>query len=530
MAEGHICGALRLLTSNGSIVFALFLVMLGAGGTSLFGLFSSDIKRTFGFNLYQINILSCFKDLGSSLDIFSGLLAEMCPIWLIFLFGSMTNLTGNLLIWFSITNRLPRTQFWHLCSYFFIAATSKALLNSGCQKAIKDHFPQRDRPSVVLSGISAIGSTTLTHVLLIFYGHEFGNGVLILGIIPTSISLASMFTLSSRKEDQKREDEEYSSIEYLDYMSSGFAFIMLLLTLLKNFIEISWLMNVVTALALLATFVAIITIPCYANVKKLHASKPNNGTTVLSNAEKHVKPGEPIPTPKEGGSSTSLRNKVASKKFLVVLFTTMFGVGSTTAALDQVGQVSRSISISSESVERLVSYCGIFNFVGRIITKIVYDQTSKTSSGGSKLGMVLGMCLAVTHLSIAMPMSSGKSLYISYILLAVFHGSMGQLATMTMLDQGKKGTALRQIIKVIIPLGCFLLKVCIIAPLFEWTLSKQDKDSSEGPPICIGSKCFRASFIAMALIAGMVSILWGYLWFCEDKKKGEETGEASFHQ
>lgn len=523
MAEGHICGALRLLTSNGTIVFALFLVMVGAGGTSLFGLYSSDIKSTFGYNQYQLNILSCFKDLGASLEIFSGLMAEVYPIWLIFLFGSMTNLTGNLLIWFSYTNRLPGTQFWHLCSYLFIAATSKAFLNSGCQKALKNHFPQKDRPSVVLSGISAIGSTTLTHVLLIFYGHEFGNGVLILGIIPTSVSIACIYTLSARKEDQKKEDGEYSSIEYLRYISPAFAFVMLLITLLQNFIEISRLMNLIAALA---TLIAIITIPCYANVKWLFGSKPNNSTTVLSNPEKHVKPGERIPNPKEGGTSTSIRSKVVSKKFLVVLFASLVGVGSTTAALDQVGQVSRSISLSSVSVEILVGYCGIMNFVGRLITKIFYDQTLKNSSGGNKLGMVLGVCLMVTHLSIAMPMYSGKSLYVSYIFLSVCHGSMLQLATLTMLDQGKEGLALRQIIKVTIPFGCFVLKVCIIAPLFEMNLTKQDKDFSEGPPICIGSKCFRASFIAMALTAVMVSILWGYLWFCEDKKKGEETGDA----
>ena len=102
------------------MVFASFLIMSAAGATYMFGLYSSEIKKSLGYDQSTLNLLSFFKDLGSNVGVLSGLIAEVTPPWVVLSLGSVLNFFGYFMIWMGVTKRISKPTVWQMCLYICI--------------------------------------------------------------------------------------------------------------------------------------------------------------------------------------------------------------------------------------------------------------------------------------------------------------------------------------------------------------------------------------------------------------------------
>ncbi|PHT99630.1 hypothetical protein BC332_29418 [Capsicum chinense] len=107
------------------------LILSAAGATYMFGLYSSDIKTSLGYDQTTLNQLSFFKDLGSNVGILSGLINEISPPWVVLSIGAVLNFFGYFMIWMSVTKKVSTPKVWLMCLYICIGANSQSFANTG---------------------------------------------------------------------------------------------------------------------------------------------------------------------------------------------------------------------------------------------------------------------------------------------------------------------------------------------------------------------------------------------------------------
>ncbi|KAJ6746719.1 MFS TRANSPORTER [Salix koriyanagi] len=96
---------LQVLLGRWFMVFASFLIMAMSGATYMFSLYSSDIKKSLGYDQSTLNLLSFFKDVGGNVGLLPGFINEVSPPWVILSLGVIMNFFGYFMIWLAITGK-----------------------------------------------------------------------------------------------------------------------------------------------------------------------------------------------------------------------------------------------------------------------------------------------------------------------------------------------------------------------------------------------------------------------------------------
>lgn len=122
--------------------FASFLMMVTAGASYMFGLYSNDIKSVLGYDQTTLNLISFFKDLGGNIGIFSGLINEVTPPWVALSIGAVLNFFGHFMIWLAVTQKIPKPKVWHMCMYISIGSNSHTFTNTGALVTCVKNFPE----------------------------------------------------------------------------------------------------------------------------------------------------------------------------------------------------------------------------------------------------------------------------------------------------------------------------------------------------------------------------------------------------
>ena len=94
------------------LVLTSFPIMIECGSPYMLGTYTKLLKTKFDYNQTQLNTLGFAKDLGSNLEVFAGILAEVAPLWMLFLVGISSNFFNYFMIWLSVSNYIPKPHVW----------------------------------------------------------------------------------------------------------------------------------------------------------------------------------------------------------------------------------------------------------------------------------------------------------------------------------------------------------------------------------------------------------------------------------
>ncbi|KAF5176224.1 Nuclear fusion defective [Thalictrum thalictroides] len=505
--------------------------MAGAGATYLFGTYSKAIKQTLGYTQTTLNLLGFFKDLGSNIGVFSGLIAEVTPTWFVLLSGAATNFVGYFMIWLAVTNKITKPKVWQMCLYICIGANSQNFANTGVLVTCLNNFPEsRGIMLGLLKGFTGLSGAFMTQVYLAVYGNDSKSLLLLIGWFPAAISIFFVATIRPMK--VVRGYNEIRVFYHFLYVALSIAFFSMVVTILQKQFKFTHAEYVASA----ATISCLLLIPLLIAIReelflwnqKKQPVKPPTAISIEKLPLEEPKapslpPSSPIqiketPKPKSSccanicmtpdrGDDYGILQALFSIDMLLILIATFCGLGTNLTAVDNMGQIGESLGYPPLTISTFVSLISIWNFCGRVFAGFVSEILLEKLSFPRPLMIAAVLLLSsIGHLFIAFPRPG--TLYIASVIVGFCYGAQLTLlyTVISELFGLKHYATLFNCGQLASPLGSYVFNVRVSGRLYDKEALKQlaqkgmTRDSVK-ELTCIGHQCYKLPFIILAAVA-----------------------------
>ncbi|KAI3908330.1 hypothetical protein MKX01_027352 [Papaver californicum] len=509
------------------MLFASVLLMGSAGGTYVFGIYSKEIKKTLGYDQTTINLLGFFKDLGTTVGVFSGLLAEVAPHWFVLLVGASMNFVGFFMMWLGVTGRINKPHIWQMCLYIWIGSNSQNFANTSVLVTCVKNFPEsRGTLLGLLKGFTGLSGAVMTQLYLAVYGNDAKSLILFIGWLPSVISIFFVYTIRLINVVRQANVEKRVIYNYL-FSSVVLAVFVMAITITqkhKTFSHIGYVLTS-TAVCILLFIPLAVSIKeelVLWNLKKQNIAPPKMITvetpaivdqvplpmaTMLS-AEEKSKPEvsffSDIFNPPERGEDYTILQALLSIDMLLLMIVTFSGLGTSLTAIDNLGQIGESLGYPTLTISTFVSLMSIWNYFGRVcaglFSEIILIKWRFPRT------LVLALILLVScigHILIAFPIPG--SIYIASVLIGFTYGAQVTLiyTIISELFGLKYYSTLFNFGVLAMPLGSYVFNVRVAGFLYDNEALKQLKvlglsRESVKDLTCIGKQCYRSCFVVLA--------------------------------
>ncbi|KVI07884.1 protein NUCLEAR FUSION DEFECTIVE 4-like [Cynara cardunculus var. scolymus] len=516
--------SLQVITGRWFMVFACLLIMSVAGATYIFALYSGDIKTSLGYDQSTLNLLSTFKDLGGNVGVISGLINEISPPWVVLLLGAAMNFSGYFMIWLAVTGKIAKPPVWQMCLFICIGANSQTFANTGALVTCVKNFPEsRGVVLGLLKGFVGLSGAIITQLYHGFYGHDPKSLILFIGWLPAAVSV--VFLRIVRVLKVFRQTNELKTFYNFLYISLGLAGFLMVIIITQNKLQFSNVAYATTASVVAVLLFAPLSIVFKEEFKlwkrrqevvnqfpvKVTTENPPMATTTDSSAaptpppETSVSCWKTVFTPPERGEDFTILQAVFSIDMLILFTTTTFGVGGTLTAIDNLGQIGRSLGYPKTSITTFVSLVSIWNYLGRVASGFVSEILLAKYKFPRPLMLTLVLCVScVGHLLIAFGVPNG--LYVSSIIMGFCFGAQWPLifAIISEIFGLKYYSTLYNLGGGASPVGAYILNVVVAGRLYDKEAERQMRARGmvrkEGQDLsCIGVECYKMSFLIITV-------------------------------
>lgn len=516
---------LHLVYSRWFTVFASTLIMSVNGATYLFGLYSNDIKTTLGYDQTTLNMVSFFKDLGGNLGIISGLINEITPPWVVLGIGAAMNFLGYFMIWLALTGRIGEPRVWQVCLYIWIGADSQAFANTGSLITCVKNFPHsRGIVLGLLKGFVGLSGAIMTQLFHALHGNDTKSLVLLIGWLPAAVSVVFLPVIRIIKVVRQQENHQLRVFYYLLYVSLGLAGFLMVIIILQNrfsFSRIEYIGSASVVLILLLfiplVFVAKEEFKTWKITKSLLiSSDTDTDTAAATPSPSSISCMKDVFHPPERGKDYTILQTLFSLDMLILFIATACGIGGTLTAIDNLGQIGKSLGYPTSSISTFVSLVSIWNYLGRVSAGFVSEILMIKYRFPRPLMLTFVLLVScIGHILIAL--SVPKSLYIASVIIGFCFGAQWPLlfAMISELFGLKYYSTLFQFGALSSPIGAYALNVKVAGHLYDKEAMKQmaakGLTRQAGQDLtCFGGECYRLSFIiitATTLFGCLISLI-----------------------
>ncbi|CAN6339253.1 unnamed protein product [Urochloa humidicola] len=532
--------AAQVLRGRWFMAYGSFLIMSAAGATYIFAIYSKDIKSTLGYTQEQLNTVGFFKDVGANVGIHAGLVAEVTPPWFVLAVGAAMNLGGYLMLYLSVSGKVrPAPPLWLVCLYIAVGANSQAFANTGALVTCVKNFPEsRGVMLGLLKGFVGLSGAIFTQLYLAFYGGSGGADnrkplILLVGWLPAAVSVAFLGAIRIIRAPPRppavarREYRAFCGFLYVSLALAAFLLVAIVLQKRFRFTRGEYGVCAAVVLAMLLLPLGIVlreeaAMFRYANIgNAAAAAQANNDAPEMTAAA--TKPAAPTKTvgarllaavrPPARGEDYTILQALVSVDMLLLFTATVFGVGGTLTAIDNMGQIGESLGYPQRSVATFVSLISIWNYLGRVAAGFASEALLARRRVPRPL-LVAGVLLLTVpgHLLIAFGVPG--SLYAASVVIGLCFGAAYPmiLAIISELFGLKYYSTLYNVGNVASPVGSYILNVRVAGRMYDREAARQGAVAAAGLT-CVGARCYRESFLVVAAVTvGAAAVMLVLAW------------------
>ncbi|KAK1433766.1 hypothetical protein QVD17_10683 [Tagetes erecta] len=468
-----------------------------SGSLYTFSFYSSSLKASQGYDQSTLDTVSVFKDFGANSGVLSGLLytAVASPSssvtfrgrkggpWIVLLIGAIQCFVGYFLMWLSVTGTIYRPPVPVMCVFMLLAAHGVTFLNTANVVTGVINFHNHSGTIVgIMKGFLGLSGAILLQVYQTVFNAGPTSYILMLSLLPFLNTLLFMCSVRPYETNEVDEKRNLNGLSLFSIIVAAYLFIIIIL---KQAVTLSLAAHIV----IFSVLVILLASPLYVAVKPQSTQNFEETDTdrLLINAssnhdflEEHNK---------------NLLQAICTVDFWCLFFTTVTGMGTGLATVNNLAQVGESLGYTSFETSTLVSLWSIWNFVGRFGAGYVSDHFLYKKKLARPVFIAITLALmSVGHCVIASGLPG--ALYMGSVLVGVFYGS--QWSLMPTIASEVFGVlhfgTIFNTITIAGPIGSYVVSVRVVGYIYDREAAQGGIDTD----YCTGTHCFRLSFLIMA--------------------------------
>ncbi|KAF7104326.1 hypothetical protein CFC21_105230 [Triticum aestivum] len=536
----------RVLRSRWYVVFASMVVMAASGSTYIFALYSKELRSVLGYNQQTLNTLGFFKDLGTNVGVVSGLVQQVAPTWAVLLIGAGMNLAGYLMVYLALTERTAAPPVWLMCIYMCVGANALTFSNTGALVACVKNFPE-SRGIVIglLKGFVGLSGAIYTQLYLAIYGDDAKSLVLLIAWLPAAVYIFFVHTIRVLPYRRRAEGDEPNSkpFFYFLYISIALATYLLVMIVVQkqvpSFSHAAYAVGATVLLLILFLPLGVVIKEEYAAVSQLEESLQHPPAIAIEEpAAASTKKEDDEPScgmkgcltnmfkPPALGEDYTIMQALVSVEMLVLFVVSVFGIGGTLTAIDNMAQIGQSLGYPHKSVNTFVSLISIWNYAGRVGAGYMSEFFVARYRFPRPLALTAVLLFScVGHLLIAFGVP--QSLYAASVILGFCFGAQWPLlfSIISEVFGLKYYSTLFNFGSAASPIGAYVLNVRIAGRMYDAEAARQHGGhaaAAVGDKICKGVLCFKHAFLiitGVTLAGALVSLV--LVWRTRNFYKGD---------
>jgi hypothetical protein len=512
--------ASRVMRSRWYVVFASMVVMAASGSTYIFALYSKELRSTLGYNQQTLNTLSFFKDLGTNVGVVSGLVQQVAPTWAVLLIGAGMNLAGYLMVYLALTERTAAPPVWLMSIYMCVGANALTFSNTGALVSCVKNSPE-SRGIVIglLKGFVGLSGAIYTQLYLAIYGDDAKSLVLLIAWLPAAVYIFFVHTIRVLPYRRRAEGDEPNTKPFFCFLYISIALATYLLVMIvvqkqvPTFSHAAYAVGATVLLLILFLPLGVVIKEEYQAVSQLEESLQHPPAIAVEEPKTSSAKDDDETKPSFGlgcftsmfkppalGEDFSIMQALVSVEMLVLFVVSVFGIGGTLTAIDNMAQIGQSLGYPAKSINTFVSLISIWNYAGRVTSGFASEALLERYRFPRTLMLTVVLLLACAgHVLIALGVP--QSLYAASVIIGFCFGAQWPLvfAIISEVFGLKYYSTLYNFGGMASPVGAYILNVLVAGRLYDAEADKQPGGGfaagSGRDKVCLGVECFKRSFL-----------------------------------
>ncbi|XP_057790665.1 protein NUCLEAR FUSION DEFECTIVE 4-like [Salvia miltiorrhiza] len=510
-------------------------VQIAAGNAYTFSLYSPSLKSVLGFSQQQLTILGVANDIGENVGILPGIACNKLPPWSVLLIGVFASFFGYGVIWLAVSQTLPSMPYWLLWCALCIATNSSAWLGTAVLVTNMRNFPlSRGTVAGILKGYVGLSGAVFTEVFIMVLNGSASSHLLLLTLGIPAIGLAMMYFVRPCTPASGEDSRERGHFLFVQAASLTLAVYLLTTTILKDFLSLGNTISYIFIAVMIILLMAPLGIPLKMTLFPVISEKRGEQSDLVGD-KGDSNPIDPLLSPSpsatnlgsyyesedvsevdmllavgEGavkkkrkprrGEDFTFREAIVKADFWLLWFVYFFGVGSGVTVLNNLAQIGVSFGVNDATV--LLSVFSFCNFLGRLGAGVISEHFVRSKTIPRTFWMAITQSIMIlTFLLYASAMNG--TLYAATALLGVCYGvQFGiMIPTSSELFGLRNFGIIFNFMQLGNPLGALIFSGWLAGQVYDSEAAKQLGSS------CIGPNCFRLTFLVLAGLCGMGTLL-----------------------
>ncbi|KAJ9131207.1 hypothetical protein P3X46_035292 [Hevea brasiliensis] len=525
-------------------------LQIASGNSYNFALYSHSLKSVLGFNQQQLTMLGVANDIGGNVGLLPGIACNKFPPWSILLIGAFACFFGYGVLWLALSRTVQSMPYWLLWLALCVATNSSPWLGTAVLVTNMRNFP-RSRGTVagILKGYVGISAAVFSAIYSMLLHSSSSKLLMFLALGIPVLCFLMMYFVRACTPASGEDSSEHAHFLFTQAALIILGFCILITMILDHMLHLSPPICYTFLIIIFVLLMAPLAIPIKMTLYRTRTSKlgmletsvgssdnliqgeanadktepllkSSSSAHILGSFHESDETSEVAMLLAEGegavkkkrrpkrGEDFKFSEAVIKADFWLLFFVYFVGVGSGVTVLNNLAQIGIAQGVNDTTT--LLSLFSFFNFVGRLGGGTVSEHFVRSKTIPRTIWLTCTQVIMIITCLLFASAIDG-TLYAATASLGICFGVQFSIMipTVSELFGLKHFSIFYNFMSLGNPIGAFLFSYLLAGYVYDNEAAKQHGlNLLFGSSItCIGPQCFRLTFLVLAGVCGVGSLL-----------------------